>query len=68
MEKLNVPTAVINTEPFVRSAQAMAVAHGVPDYPFAVIPHPIAATEVKVLTEWADDVIEEIINILVKKP
>lgn len=64
MEKLGVPTAVVNTEPFIASSQAMAVSQGIPDYPFVIIPHPIAATEKVVLEEWADKAIEEIVNIL----
>lgn len=64
MEKLGIPTAVINTEPFISSGKAMAVAHGIPDYPFAVIPHPIAATEKAVLEEWAEKVIDEVAEIL----
>jgi hypothetical protein len=64
MEKLGVPTAVVITEPFVGSASAMAVAHGMPGYPFAVIPHPIAATEVGVLKERADRAMDEVASIL----
>lgn len=64
MEKLGVPTAVINTEPFVASSKAMAVAQGIPDYPFVVIPHPIAATEKNRLQNWAEDIVEEIVDIL----
>ena len=64
MEKLGVPSAVVNTEPFIASSQAMAVAQGIPDYPFVIIPHPIAATEKAHLEVWADGVIEQVINIL----
>jgi hypothetical protein len=64
MEKLGVPTAVINTEPFVGSSKGMAVAHGIPDYPFIVIPHPIAATEKKVLQDWANQIVNQVVAIL----
>ncbi|MDP9475539.1 MAG: hypothetical protein M3R38_07580 [Actinomycetota bacterium] len=64
MEKLGVPTAVVVTEPFVSSAGAMAVAHGMAGYPFAVIPHPIAATETRVLEERADGIVEEVASML----
>jgi len=64
MEKLGVPTAVVVTEPFISSAKAMALAHGMPDYPFAVIPHPIAATEREELEERAERVVNEVISIL----
>jgi hypothetical protein len=64
MEKLGLPAAVICTEPFVSSGKAMAASHGMPDYPFVVIPHPIAATEIKKLQEWADRAIDQIVSIL----
>jgi hypothetical protein len=63
MEKLGVPAVVIITEPFVSSAQAMAVAHGVPDYPFVVFPHPIAATAGSTLLDWADQVTDQVIGL-----
>lgn len=44
----------------------MALSQGIPDYPFAVIPHPIAATEIKKLQEWADQVVDQIVSILTK--
>lgn len=65
MEKLGVPTAVVNTEPFITSSKAMAVSHGIPDYPFVIIPHPIATTEKSRLEEWADKVADEVVNILI---
>jgi hypothetical protein len=64
MEKLGVPTAVICTEPFISSGKAMAVAHGFPDYPFAVIPHPINATTHEVLDRWVEDSLPEVIHLL----
>ena len=64
MEKLGVPTAVIGTEPFVNSCKAMAVSHGIPDYPFAVIPHPINANEIERLREWADHALNQVTAIL----
>ena len=65
MEKLHVPTAVICTEPFISSGKAMAVAHGFPDYPFAVIPHPINATTYEVLDRWVEDSLSEVVRLLV---
>ena len=66
MEKLGVPTVVVVTEPFISSGKAMAVSHGMPDYPFAVIPHPIAATETSKLHSWADKVVDQIVSIWLK--
>jgi hypothetical protein len=67
LEKHGVPTAVISTEPFIASSRAMAVAQGIPDYPFAVIQHPLAATEIEILHEWADKIVEDIEEILTGK-
>jgi hypothetical protein len=64
MEKLGVPTAVISTEPFASSCKAMAVSHGMPDYPFAIIPHPINATEIEQVQEWADHALDKVVSIL----
>ncbi|MBN2061190.1 MAG: hypothetical protein JW882_12325 [Deltaproteobacteria bacterium] len=66
MEKLGLPTAVICTEPFISSGKTMAASHGIPDYPFAIIPHPICVTEIENLHEWADKAIDQIISILTK--
>ncbi|MBY0095512.1 hypothetical protein H0185_01585 [Mesobacillus maritimus] len=64
MEEHGIPTAVIITSPFFASSKAMAVSQGIPDYPFATIPHPIAATEELVLHDWVDNIIDEIEKIL----
>ncbi len=66
MEKRGVPSAVICTEPFISSGKAMAVAHGVPDYPFVVIPHPINATPFEQLDEWAEDCLRKVVDLLQK--
>jgi hypothetical protein len=42
IERRGVPAAVIVTQPFVGAASAMAALDGLPDYPFAVVPHPTA--------------------------
>jgi hypothetical protein len=63
IEKLGVPTAVVVTEPFISSGKAMAVSHGIPDYPFVVIPHPIAATETETLHRWAEQIVDQVASI-----
>jgi hypothetical protein len=65
MDKLGVPTAVINTKPFVVSSQAMAASHGIPDYPYVIIPHPISTSQTETLHQWADQAIDEIVSILI---
>ena len=63
MEKLGVPTVVVATVPFISSGKAMAVSHGIPDYPFVVIPHPIAATETEKLHSWAEKIVDQVASI-----
>ena len=67
MEKLGIPTAVVCTEPFLNSGKAMALAHGFPDYPFALIPHPINATDYPILDQWVDQHLDQIIRLLLKQ-
>ena len=43
----------------------MAVAHGFPDYPFVVIPHPINATPYETLDLWVEESLSEIVRLLV---
>ena len=64
MEKHGIPTAVISTKPFISSSKAMAIAHGIPDYPFVTIPHPIAATEKEVLHQWVEQIVGDVVGIL----
>ena len=67
MENLGLPTAVVRTEPFVSSGKTMAASHGLPDYPFAVIPHPICVTEAEKLKVWADEAVGQIVSILTRE-
>ncbi|GAB7388030.1 hypothetical protein BSNK01_18670 [Bacillaceae bacterium] len=66
MEKSGIPSTAILTEPFVHSGKAMAQAHGFPGYPFAVIPHPIAATEREILQKRANEVLPDVVRLLLK--
>ena len=42
----------------------MAVAHGFPDYPFAVMPHPINATTYETLDSRVEAILSEIVRLL----
>ena len=42
----------------------MAVAQGIPDYPFVTISHPIAATEKTILSNWVDNIVDDVEAIL----
>ncbi|MBI2986346.1 MAG: hypothetical protein HYY45_06220 [Deltaproteobacteria bacterium] len=41
LERRGKPSAVVVTEPFVHAAKTMARSAGIPDYPFAVVAHPM---------------------------
>ena len=53
------------TDRFVRTAELMAEACGLPDYRFAVIPHPISSNGDAELRTKAEDAIRQCIELLV---
>ena len=66
-EKLEVPTAVICTEPFISSAKAMSRIGGIPDYPFVVLPHPVGSLSQATLMERAIQAAPEVLGILITR-
>lgn len=65
-EKRGLPAAVICTEPFVSSAVAMSKMGGIPDFPFAVVPHPLGSLDENALRERAKEVAGDIVKILLE--
>ena len=65
LERRGVPTAVICTEPFVTSADAMAALGGAPDYPYVVVPHPLGSRTMEQLRELASRAAPDVLGILV---
>tara|TARA_B100000809_G_scaffold67986_1_gene65145 strand:+ start:9104 stop:9325 length:222 start_codon:yes stop_codon:yes gene_type:complete len=63
-EKRGLPAAVICTEPFVSSAVAMSKMGGIPEFPFAVVPHPLGSLDENSLRERAKEVAGDIVKIL----
>ena len=55
------------TDRFVRSAQVVAQVNGLPDYPFAVIAHPIANDDDDGLRRKAEIVLEQVVRILTQR-
>ena len=55
------------TDRFTATAEAMARATGVPDFPFAVIPHPISNNEDAVLRAKAKEAVAQCVGILTKR-
>ena len=52
------------TDRFTDAANAMARATGLPDFPFAVIPHPISNNDDAVLRVKAGEAVEQCVKIL----
>jgi hypothetical protein len=42
-EKQGIPAVAVITEPFVRTAEAVATLNGMPGYPFVVVAHPFGS-------------------------
>jgi hypothetical protein len=64
-EKRGIPAAVIITEPFVATAEAMARLAGMPEYPVAVIPHPVGSLGPAEVSARADAIAARIEELLV---
>jgi len=63
-EKRGIPAAVIITGPFVATAEAMARLAGMPEYPVAVIPHPVGSLSPDEVTARADAIAGRITELL----
>ena len=62
------PTAVICTDQFVQSAKAQAAICGNPDYPFAVVAHPIGSLTPAELQARAAAALPQVLAILTGTP
>ena len=63
-EKRGIPAAVIITEPFVATAEAMARLAGMPEYPVAMIPHPVGSLHPDEVAARADAIAGRIAALL----
>ena len=55
------------TDRFTQTARVMAQVLGLPDYPFAVIPHPISHNDDALLRAKAEEAIRQCVPILLKR-
>ena len=62
-----IPAVAIMTDRFEASARAVAELNGLPDYPFAVIGHPIANDSDEDLRKKAEDVVARIAALLTER-
>ena len=67
LEALGVPTIAICTEPFESGARAMANLGGIPDYPFALIQHPIGSLTPQQIRERAIEAAPQVIRSLIAR-
>lgn len=64
LERRGIPAAAICTEPFVPNATEIGKAHGAPDYPFVLIPHPLGSATLEELAARAKAALPEIIHLM----
>jgi hypothetical protein len=55
------------TDRFVKSAQVVAQVNGLPDYPFAVIGHPVANDSDDALRAKAEEAVRQIVPLLLQR-
>ena len=65
-EKRGIPAAVVITEPFEPTAEAMARLAGMAGYPFAAVPHPFGSLSAAEVSERADQVVDRIEKLLLE--
>ncbi|MDA0596693.1 MAG: hypothetical protein O2921_10325 [Chloroflexi bacterium] len=67
LEALGVPAIAICTEPFKSGAKAIANLGGMPDYPFALIQHPIGSLTLEQIRERAIEAAPQILSSLLAR-
>ena len=67
IERRGTTAAVICTDAFVTMARAIARAQGVPDYPFAVVPHPITSLDEAGIQAKARLALPQVLQLLLSK-
>jgi hypothetical protein len=66
-ESRGIPAVAIMTDRFVSSARVVAELHGLPDYPFVAIGHPIANDGDEALRHKAEAVVGRIAALLTER-
>jgi hypothetical protein len=68
LEKRGVPAVAVCTEAFVPGLTALAAMRGMPDYPYAVVPHPLGVLADEELGSRADLAVPQIVEIVTNHP
>ena len=66
-ERRGIPAAAVMTDRFVETAKAVADLNGLGDYPFVVIPHPIASDSDAELRVKAEAAVPAIVKLLIDR-
>lgn len=66
-ERLGIPAVGIMTDRFTVTARLVGQLNGLPDYPFAVIGHPIANNDDEALRAKARTALEQIVPMLTRR-
>ena len=64
LEKLGVPTAVLCTEPFARTAESMAKRRGFPNYRYILVEHPLSSARPEAIRQRAEKALPEVLSII----
>lgn len=64
LEKAGIPAVSIVTEPFIPTGKAMAASHGLPNYKFVAMPHPIANLTEAELNARADRLTDQVVGLI----
>ena len=64
LDERGVPTAVICTDAFAPTARAQASICGIPEYPFALVPHPLGSLGDEELAARAMKALPQVVDIL----
>ena len=66
-ERLGIPAVGVMTDRFLPTARAMAATLGLPEYPVACIAHPISNNTEAELQRKADEIVDQLLELLVRK-
>lgn len=63
-ELAGTPAAAVITDRFTSIVKLMASARGIPDYPYAVISHPVSLDDQRSLRAKADEALDQCVKLL----
>lgn len=64
LEKLGIPTVVVCTDPFAKTAESMARRRGFPNYRYILVEHPLSSARPEGIHKRAQDALPEVLAIL----